>query len=60
MQTYLNLIINICWLFLKHHQKENYIIDQFPLSINSDEESKHDSYMKYRFLRSQASCPSFL
>lgn len=60
VQTILNLIINICWLFLKHPQKENCIIDQFPLNINSDEESKHDSYIKYRFLISQALCPSFL
>lgn len=51
---YLDLVINIHSLLFKYLQKENYIIHQFPLSVNSDEESKHACFIKCRFLRSQS------
>ena len=41
MQVYLNLVINTSFPFPKCPQKEKYVIEQFPLSINSKEESQN-------------------
>lgn len=54
MQSYMNLAINICSPPPKCPQNENHVLEQFPPSMNPNEESKYASDIKCMFLRSQS------